>query len=146
MYSIPAKEMIYKNCRSPQNFIFFINLYKCLKYKTFSSRSLISFIFASSSPREGAFVHGLYLEGASWDSDNSILIDSRLKDLHPQMPVVYIKVMKILDFINFYRVDRGYFCYLEILQTEKKLQNCSESTPLLSFNHSLELLYFPSGC
>ncbi|XP_063612420.1 dynein beta chain, ciliary-like, partial [Penaeus indicus] len=45
----------------------------------------------TSPPREGAYVHGLFLEGASWDNDNSILIDSRLKELHPQMPVIFIR-------------------------------------------------------
>ncbi|KAK4326145.1 hypothetical protein Pmani_003309 [Petrolisthes manimaculis] len=47
----------------------------------------------TSPPREGAYVHGLFLEGASWDTDNSILIDSRVKELHPQMPVIFIKAI-----------------------------------------------------
>ncbi|XP_069945104.1 dynein beta chain, ciliary-like [Cherax quadricarinatus] len=47
----------------------------------------------TSAPREGAYVHGLFLEGASWDVENSILIDSRLKELHPQIPVIFIKAI-----------------------------------------------------
>ncbi|XP_047470307.1 dynein beta chain, ciliary-like [Penaeus chinensis] len=49
----------------------------------------------TSPPREGAYVHGLFLEGASWDTDNSILIDSRLKELHPLMPVIFIKAITV---------------------------------------------------
>ncbi|XP_047469503.1 dynein beta chain, ciliary-like [Penaeus chinensis] len=49
----------------------------------------------TSPPREGAYVHGLFLEGASWDNDTSILIDSRLKELHPQMPVIFIRAITV---------------------------------------------------
>ncbi|KAL7641741.1 UNVERIFIED_CONTAM: hypothetical protein RMT77_007615 [Armadillidium vulgare] len=47
----------------------------------------------TSPPREGAYIHGLFLEGASWDIENSILVDSKLKDLYPQMPVFHIKAI-----------------------------------------------------
>ncbi|XP_076032504.1 dynein heavy chain at 93AB [Oratosquilla oratoria] len=47
----------------------------------------------SGAPREGAHVHGLFLEGAAWDHDHSILVDSRLKELHPQLPVLFIKAI-----------------------------------------------------
>lgn len=54
---------------------------------------IMNFVVCRSPPREGAYVHGLFLEGASWDSENSILVDSRVKELHPQMPVMFIKVL-----------------------------------------------------
>ena len=54
-----------------------------------------------SAPKDGAHIHGLYLEGASWDVKQSVLVDSKLKELHPQMPVLLIKVThKITNSIN----------------------------------------------
>lgn len=42
---------------------------------------------------EGAYIHGLFLEGASWEmgeNDNQgYLIDQRLKELHPMIPVIH---------------------------------------------------------
>ncbi|XP_059474542.1 dynein beta chain, ciliary-like isoform X3 [Neocloeon triangulifer] len=48
---------------------------------------------ARTGPREGAFVHGLFMEGARWDSEASCIADSRLKELFPPMPVIAIKAI-----------------------------------------------------
>lgn len=51
------------------------------------------FILCSrSAPREGAYVHGLFMEGAKWDIQQGIITESRLKELFPTMPVVNIRV------------------------------------------------------
>ena len=42
-------------------------------------------------PREGVYIHGLYLEGARWDSTLGVLAEAKLKELHPAMPVIYVK-------------------------------------------------------
>lgn len=47
----------------------------------------------SNSPKEGAFIHGLYMEGARWDVANNCIGPPRLKDLCPLMPVLYIKAI-----------------------------------------------------
>ncbi|XP_053593671.1 dynein beta chain, ciliary [Microplitis demolitor] len=47
----------------------------------------------ASAPREGAYINGLYMEGAQWDTQSNAIIDARLKDLYPQMPVIYIKAI-----------------------------------------------------
>jgi dynein heavy chain len=47
------------------------------------------------SPREGAYVHGLYMEGARWDSQSSQITDAKLKDLTPAMPVCFIKAIPV---------------------------------------------------
>lgn len=47
----------------------------------------------SAPPREGAYVNSLYMEGARWDSTLGAITDARLKDLFPQMPVIYIKAI-----------------------------------------------------
>ncbi|KFW62348.1 Dynein heavy chain 9, axonemal, partial [Pygoscelis adeliae] len=47
----------------------------------------------ASPPREGAYVHGLFMEGARWDAQTGIITDSRLKELTPAMPVIFIKAI-----------------------------------------------------
>ncbi|NWS31784.1 DYH9 protein, partial [Polioptila caerulea] len=47
----------------------------------------------ASAPREGAYVHGLFLEGARWDAQTGTIADARLKELTPAMPVVFIKAI-----------------------------------------------------
>ncbi|OCT60754.1 dynein heavy chain 9, axonemal isoform X2 [Xenopus laevis] len=49
----------------------------------------------SSPPREGAYVHGLFMEGARWDTQTGVIMDSRLKDLTPAMPVIFIKAVPV---------------------------------------------------
>jgi len=44
-----------------------------------------------SATREGAFIHGLYLEGARWDAGAGVLDEAHLKVLYPALPVVLIK-------------------------------------------------------
>ena len=46
----------------------------------------------TSAPREGAFVHGLYMEGACWDTHTGFIQDAVLKDLTPRLPVIFLKV------------------------------------------------------
>merc|ERR1739838_708812 len=44
-------------------------------------------------PRDGAYVHGLFIEGARWDILVGSICDSNLKELYPAMPVMYIKAI-----------------------------------------------------
>lgn len=43
---------------------------------------------------DGAYVHGLYLEGAAWElggeGQEGYLIDQRAKELHPKMPIINV--------------------------------------------------------
>jgi dynein heavy chain len=45
-------------------------------------------------PNGGVYIHGLFLEGASWEDgkgdEEGYLADSKLKVLHPAMPVVNV--------------------------------------------------------
>jgi dynein heavy chain, axonemal len=43
------------------------------------------------APREGAFIHGLYIEGARWDMQSMMLKDSHMKELFPLMPLLFLK-------------------------------------------------------
>ncbi|KAJ8873729.1 hypothetical protein PR048_024563 [Dryococelus australis] len=47
----------------------------------------------TSAPREGAYVHGLFMEGARWDTQSGFIMDSKLKELFPNMPVVNIRAI-----------------------------------------------------
>ncbi|CAF1004056.1 unnamed protein product, partial [Didymodactylos carnosus] len=47
------------------------------------------------APREGAYVHGLYMEGARWDTQTGQLSEARLKELTPMMPVVFVKAIPV---------------------------------------------------
>ena len=47
----------------------------------------------TSGPREGAFTHGLYMEGARWDTTTGFIAESRLKELYPLMPIIHIRAV-----------------------------------------------------
>merc|ERR1711977_320966 len=38
--------------------------------------------------RDGAYIHGLYVEGARWDMQAGVLEDAIMKELYPIMPVI----------------------------------------------------------
>ncbi|XP_035227339.1 dynein beta chain, ciliary-like, partial [Stegodyphus dumicola] len=44
-----------------------------------------------TTPREGANICGLYMEGGRWDFASGCIVDPILKDLHPPMPVICLK-------------------------------------------------------
>lgn len=46
-------------------------------------------------PREGAYVHGLFMEGARWDTQIGMINEARLKELAPAMPVIFIKAIPV---------------------------------------------------
>jgi dynein heavy chain len=50
-------------------------------------------------PEFGVYTHGLYLEGARWDSDAMVLGESRPKELHTLVPVIWMRPW-IKDQIN----------------------------------------------
>ncbi|XP_030760043.1 dynein beta chain, ciliary-like isoform X2 [Sitophilus oryzae] len=47
----------------------------------------------NTAPREGAYVHGLFMEGARWDVQLNSIADSKLKELFPVVPVIFIKAI-----------------------------------------------------
>jgi dynein heavy chain len=42
-------------------------------------------------PRDGAYVHGLFLEGCRWDQKANSLNEAFLKELYPSLPVLYLR-------------------------------------------------------
>ncbi|PZC81338.1 hypothetical protein B5X24_HaOG212790 [Helicoverpa armigera] len=60
----------------------------------YSNSALLSRIADTrTAPRDGAFVHGLLMEGARWDQQAGIIMDSKLKDLFPPMPVINVRAI-----------------------------------------------------
>ncbi|XP_077101765.1 dynein axonemal heavy chain 9 [Siphateles boraxobius] len=49
----------------------------------------------STPPREGAYIHGLFMEGARWDAQAGVMVDARLKELTPALPVIFIKAVPV---------------------------------------------------
>ena len=45
------------------------------------------------SARDGAYVHGLYMEGARWDLQAGCLEDAFMKELYPKMPVILMRAI-----------------------------------------------------
>ncbi|XP_076016721.1 dynein axonemal heavy chain 11 [Genypterus blacodes] len=44
-------------------------------------------------PREGAYIHGLFMEGACWDTQCGVISEAVLRDLTPAMPVLYVRAV-----------------------------------------------------
>jgi dynein heavy chain len=44
-----------------------------------------------SAPREGAYLYGLFMAGARWDTQAGTIVDARLKELCPPMPILFCK-------------------------------------------------------
>merc|ERR1719253_1282691 len=53
----------------------------------------------SGQPAEGVYCHGLYMEGSGWEDgkgeDEGYITDSKMKDLHPEMPVANVFAVHI---------------------------------------------------
>uniref|UniRef100_A0A1I8PDY1 Dynein beta chain, ciliary n=1 Tax=Stomoxys calcitrans TaxID=35570 RepID=A0A1I8PDY1_STOCA len=48
----------------------------------------------SSAPREGAYINGLFMEGARWDMQLNTIADAFHKELFPAMPVIFVKAVQ----------------------------------------------------
>lgn len=47
----------------------------------------------SAPPREGANIAGLFMEGARWDTATGGIVESRMMELFPMMPVIFVKAV-----------------------------------------------------
>lgn len=47
----------------------------------------------SAPPREGSYINGMFMEGARWDSLMGAITDSKLKEMFPPMPVIFVKAV-----------------------------------------------------
>eukprot|EP00698_Gefionella_okellyi_P011837 TRINITY_DN3147_c0_g1_i1.p1 TRINITY_DN3147_c0_g1~~TRINITY_DN3147_c0_g1_i1.p1 ORF type:complete len:4003 (-),score=857.71 TRINITY_DN3147_c0_g1_i1:159-12167(-) len=51
-------------------------------------------------PDDGAYVSGMFLEGARWSEEDSVLADQQLKQLHPALPVMHVTAVLIEEKIS----------------------------------------------
>ena len=49
----------------------------------------------TSPPREGAYIYGLYMEGARWDKKTNSIRDSILKELYCELPPIFLKALTV---------------------------------------------------
>ena len=44
----------------------------------------------TEKPKDGCYIHGLFLEGARWDKDKKIITDPRAKELYSSLPMMHL--------------------------------------------------------
>ena len=57
--------------------------------------------FPKEKPEDGAYVHGLYIEGAKWDLEEQILEESDPKTLFVKCPVILLKPVHFKDVTDY---------------------------------------------
>lgn len=55
---------------------------------------------------DGMYVHGLFMEGARWDTKRGMIADSTPKVLHPKLPIVRVRAVLHSEFSQ----DKIYMC------------------------------------
>lgn len=56
--------------------------------------SIMDYSTLKEDPKDGSYIHGLFLEGAAWETGDEgsegYLVEQKLKELHPPLPVVNV--------------------------------------------------------
>ncbi|KAK0176317.1 hypothetical protein PV328_000464 [Microctonus aethiopoides] len=60
-----------------------------------------------STPNDGVFIHGLYIDAGKWDFDFMVLVDASIGELNPPLPIVHI-----IPVLNLPEDDQRYVCPL----------------------------------
>lgn len=97
MYRLPKSGITRFACYTLLNYMTLLTLsmnhcFHCMDRHLNWDSSYDSIADSRAGPRDGAYVHGLLMEGARWDVQMGIIMDSRLKDLFPPMPVINVRV------------------------------------------------------
>ncbi|TYZ61102.1 hypothetical protein PybrP1_000394 [[Pythium] brassicae (nom. inval.)] len=68
---------------------------------------VLSTAHVSEKAPDGAYVHGLFMEGARWDPEHMVVAESRHRELHVPMPVVHLLPKKREDIEPIKDTDPG---------------------------------------
>lgn len=49
----------------------------------------------TTPPREGSYLHGMFMEGARWDTATGMIQEAKMKELQPRMPVLFLKAVPV---------------------------------------------------
>ena len=63
-------------------------------------------------------------KGARWDINTGVIVESKLKELHPTMPIIYIKAVSQEINVKYLRNFRKYFWFFKDKQELKTLYEC----------------------
>jgi len=81
-------------------------------------------------PKEGIYIHGLYLEGCGWDPVRQVLAESKPKVLYVDAPCMYLKPMRTTE----YATKPHYNCPLyRTLERRGVLATTGHSTNFVMF-------------
>jgi len=64
----------------------------------------------TEQPEEGAYVHGLFIEGARWDVESACIMHSFHKELHSSMPVIHLKGVTAKEQTKVAQQSNVYMC------------------------------------
>jgi dynein heavy chain len=53
--------------------------------------------YIEEHPTDGAYIYGLFVDGAKWDREQGVLAEQIPKNLYDQMPIIFIKPTKLSD-------------------------------------------------
>ena len=102
---------------------------------------------ADHYPADGAFVHGLYIEGARWQDANEagnytsdvsgekimgILVESRPRQLLTTMPLIYMKAVVVQkdwdpQAVGFIRPEKDIYNWYVTMLVIQSLSSCNKS-------------------
>ena len=74
----------------------------------------------TAPPREGAYLSGLFMEGARWDTQSGAIAESKLKELTPSMPVLFVKAIPLGMFTEFQKHVQNFIAQIQTLYRVKK--------------------------
>ena len=62
--------------------------------------------YVDEQPADGAYIYGLFVDGARWDRNAGLLAEQKSKVLYDSMPIIWLKPIKISDM----KPEKSYEC------------------------------------